>query len=151
VSGPSIVHRRKGIEMSGEIEDPFHRMFFARIPKEVASSFSPTQLDAIKRAFGARARGAHAVDIRMSIPLGRRSAYLVLLAGKEKRTFDRAKLERLLRPLWTAANAAVLGCFLVMLAAAMFSVLYVGKRALNIDVFPGLDMLPDRTIERQLR
>ena len=137
--------------MSGEIEDPFHRMFFARIPKDVAASFTPAQLDAIKRAFGARVVGAHAVDIRMSIPLGWRSVYVVLLAGREKRTFGRATLERLFRPLWTAANAVVFGCFLVMLAAAMFSVLYVGKRALDIDVFPGIDMLPDRMIEHQLR
>jgi hypothetical protein len=28
--------------------------------------------------------------------------------------------------------------------------LYVGKRTLNIDVFPGIDMLPDRSIERVL-
>ena len=107
--------------MSGEIEDPFHRMFFARIPKDVASSFTPAQLDAIKRAFGARALGAHAIDIRMSMPLGRRSVYLVLLAGREKRTFDRATLERLFRPLWTVANAAVLGCFAVMLDRARCS------------------------------
>lgn len=136
--------------MSGEIEDPFLRMFFQRIPREVAASFTPVQLDAVKRAFGARSPGAHTVDLRVSVPLGWRWFYVVLLAGPERRTFDRRALERLFRPVWTLANAVVLAFFLLMFAGGAFSVLYVTKRALGIDVFPGIDMLPDRTIERLL-
>ena len=129
--------------MSGDIGDPFFAAFFRRIPEEVAPTFTAAQLDAVKRAFGARYRGAHAIDIRLSLPLRRRSLYLV--AGAERRTFDRRSLERLLRQLSTVANAAVLAVFLVM-----FAVLYVGKRLVGLDVVPGVDVLPDRAIERLL-
>lgn len=137
--------------MSATHEDPFVTLFFSRIPEEVIPSFTPAQLDAVKRAFGARTVGAHAVDLRFSVPLLRGNAYVVLLAGRERRTADRLALERLFRPLWTATNALVAGMFMLMLVVALAAVLYTGKRALNIDVFPGIDMLPDRTIERLLR
>jgi hypothetical protein len=137
--------------VSGDIEDPFLQTFFARVPKDVAATFTGPQLDAIKRAFGARSRGAHVVDLRMSIPLGWRWFYVVLLAGPERRTVDRRALERLFRPVWTVANIVVLAAMLMMFAGGLFASLYVGKRALGIDVFPGIDMLPDRTIERLLR
>jgi hypothetical protein len=125
--------------------------FFSRIPKQVASTFTAAQLDAVKRAFGARYRGTHTIDVRLSLPLWRHSIYLVLLAGSERRTFDRRLLERLLGKVWTFANAVVLGVFLVMFAGALFAVLYVGKQLVGLDVVPGIDMLPDRTIERLLR
>jgi hypothetical protein len=137
--------------MSGDIGDPFFAAFFRRIPEEVAPTFTAAQLDAVKRAFGARYRGAHAIDIRLSLPLRRRSLYLVLLAGTERRTFDRRSLERLFRQLSTVANAAVLAVFLVMFTGALFTVLYVGKRLVGLDVLPGVDVLPDRAIERLLR
>lgn len=136
--------------MSGEIEDPFHALFFSRIGKDVARSFSPAQLDAVKRAFGARSPSIHTVDLRFSLPLGKRAWYVVLLAGRERRSSDRGLLERLFRPLWTAANVVVTAAFVLLFAVALASVLYVGKRALGIDVFPGIDMLPDRSIERVL-
>jgi hypothetical protein len=136
--------------MSGDIEDPFLKAFFARIPKDVAPTFTAAQLDAVKRAFGARYRGAHAIDLRLSLPLWRRSVYLVLLAGSEQRTFDRRSLERLFRQLWTYTNAAVLVVFLLMFTGALFAVIYVGKRLVGLDVLPGLDILPDRMIERLL-
>lgn len=137
--------------MSRELEDPFLATFFSRIPTDVAASFSALQLDAVRRAFGARTPGAHAIDLRFSIPFGSRSFYCVLLAGKERRTHDRLAMERLFRPLWNVANAAIIACLLIMLATSLFTAGYVTKRALNIDVFPGIDMLPDRTIERLLR
>lgn len=33
--------------------DPFVRRFFARVPTDIARSFTPVQLDAIKMVFGA--------------------------------------------------------------------------------------------------
>ena len=137
--------------MSGNIEDPFLKTFFARIPKDVAATFTAPQLDAVKRAFGARYRGAHAIDLRLSLPLWRRSIYLVFLAGAEQRRFDRRPLELLFRQVWTFANAALLVVFLLVFAGALFAVGYVGKRLVGLDVLPGIDVLPDRTIERLLQ
>ena len=38
-----------------------------------------------------------------------------------------------------------------MFTGALFAVVYVGKQLVGLNVFPGIDMLPDRTIERLLR
>jgi hypothetical protein len=35
------------------ITDPFLRRFFERVPSDIARSFTPNQLDAIKMVFGA--------------------------------------------------------------------------------------------------
>lgn len=137
--------------MTATHEDPFLTLFFSRIPKELVSTFTPAQLDAVKRAFGARSAGAHAVDLRMSFPLLRNRGYLVVLAGRERRGAERLAFERLLRPIWSAANVLLAGCIMLGAVVALAALLYMGKRALNIDVFPGIDMLPDRTIERLLR
>ena len=38
-----------------------------------------------------------------------------------------------------------------MFTGALFAVIYVGKRLVGLDVLPGMDVLPDRMIERLLR
>lgn len=131
--------------------DPFFREFFDRVPDDVAASFTDLQLDAIKLAFGARSRDSHAVDIRLSIPLLIRRVYVVFLVGGERRDDRRRELERGLRPMWTPANAMVILAFLVLLTGATFAAVYAGKRALGIDAVPGVDVLPDKTIERVLK
>ena len=132
-------------------KDPFLRRFFARIPSHMASSFSDGQLDAIKRAFGSRTMGAHAVDLRLSIPIGGRSFYVVLLAGRERRSRRRVTWERRLRPLWTVGNVVVMALLASLVGLSLIAVLYPGRRAAHIDVFPGIDMLPDKQIERVLQ
>lgn len=132
-------------------QDPFVDQFFARIPADVAATFTAPQLDAVKRAFGARSRCAHAIDIRISVPLVFRSVYVVLLAGSERRRVTRRVLERALRPLWTAANAAAFAVFGLLAVLALAGVLYAVKMALGIDVVPGVDMLPDATLKSWLR
>lgn len=134
-----------------ETRDPFLQQFFSRISPTAAASFSDGQLDAIKQAFGARTPGAHAVDLRLSLPIGRRRFYLVLLAGRERRGRARIAVDRPARPLWTVANAVVLILFALMLAASGAVALYSFKRALGLDLLPGIDGLPDRTIEQWLR
>ena len=69
--------------------DPFIEHYFRRIDPRVAESFSPEQQDAIKTMFGARGVARHAVEVRRSVPIGRRRFYLVLLLGRERRTFGR--------------------------------------------------------------
>jgi hypothetical protein len=137
--------------MSDVNHDPFQQVFFSRIPADVARSFSAEQLDAVKVAFGARAPGAHALDFRFSLPLGPRSWYVVLLVGRLRRRSDRTIARRQLRRVRAAVNAAGAALVLSMVATCAVIVLYVGKRALGIDIVPGVDMLPDRQIERLLK
>ncbi|HST74341.1 MAG TPA: hypothetical protein VLJ20_03135 [Acetobacteraceae bacterium] len=65
--------------------DAFIARFLARVPREVAASFTPAQLQAVQRAFGMRYAVEHAVDLRRTwrLPWGR--FYLVLLAGRDRR------------------------------------------------------------------
>ncbi len=70
-------------------KDPFIDHYFKRIDPRVAASFSPEQCEAIKTMFGARGIAKHAVEVRRSLPIGRGRYYLVLLFGRERRTFGR--------------------------------------------------------------
>lgn len=143
------------VPVSPQPIDPFQKLFFSRIPEDVAESFSPAQLDAVKLAFGARSSGAHAVDVRFTVPVAGRSWYVVLLAGRVRRMHmhlhHRGMLKRLLRRMWRTGHALMATTLVVIGMFALLIVLYVGKRALGIDIFPGFDMLPDRQIERSLR
>jgi hypothetical protein len=76
---------------------------------------------------------------------------VVLLAGGERRPADRRALERALRPIGTVANVVLMGLLAIGFAVSLFAVLYSVKMALGIDVFPGIDMLPDAEIQRLLR
>lgn len=59
--------------------------FLARLPADVAASFSARQLAALELHFGMRHRVTHAIDWRrrFRLPFGR--IYIVLLAGADER------------------------------------------------------------------
>ncbi len=88
--------------------------------------------------------------MRLTVPLGRRWGYLVLLAGLEHRTFKRRSLGRLLRSMLKFSNAMALALFVLLFVGSLLAVVYVGKRSAGLDVFPGIDMLNDRKMERML-
>lgn len=85
--------------------DPFFEQMFARMSPGAEYLFSPYQLDEIKKAFGARSFGSHAVDFRSSIRLFRSSYYVVLLAGRERRLRSKFGLDMLRLPSTLAAIA----------------------------------------------
>ncbi len=64
---------------------PFISRFLGGLPREVADSFTPEQLDAVQRAFGMRYVQSHAVDVRRGVRLLGRRFYVVLLVGRERR------------------------------------------------------------------
>lgn len=65
--------------------DPFFRQMFARMSPGAKFTFTAAQLDEIKKAFGARSRTSHGLDMRRSLRLFGKSYYVVLLAGRERR------------------------------------------------------------------
>jgi hypothetical protein len=69
--------------------DPFLEHYFKRIDPHLAASFTDEQCDAIKTMFGGRGVARHSLEVRRSLPIGRGRYYLVLLMGRESRTFDR--------------------------------------------------------------
>jgi hypothetical protein len=138
--------------------DPFLRRFLERVPADIAGSFTPAQLDAVKLAFAARSWGEHAVDIRRVVGAGRWRFYIVLLAGRTRREADGLGSRLLVLVLGSlfAALRRVFAVFLIAgaltaVAVGGFGVLYTAKRALHIDVVAGVEMLPDRIIENLLR
>jgi hypothetical protein len=64
---------------------PAMEAFLARLPAELAGSFSTAQLEAVELHFAMRHRPGHAVDWRRRVGLGFVRFYVVVLAGREMR------------------------------------------------------------------
>lgn len=93
--------------------DPFLQQMFARMSPGAKFTFTPAQLDEIKKAFSARSHVSHALDFRHSIcPFGK-SYYLVILAGRERRSVPRRHVTKLSQ---TMALCAALCCCLLVAA-----------------------------------
>ena len=82
--------------------------FLDRIPQDIRETFSDRQVSAVNQAFK---RAHHGIDIRVSLPLPGGRRYLVLLMGKERRSPERRRLERLRQPLLTAMNVVTMATF----------------------------------------
>jgi len=78
--------RRETAKVSKE---SFLNHYFKRLNPAVAASFTPEQRDAIMIMFGAREIANHSIEVRRSIPFGRRRFYLLFLMGPERRHFVR--------------------------------------------------------------
>ncbi len=105
--------------------DKFIRKFFQRIPTEVAESFTPTQIDAIKQGFEA---GEHLVNIRGSFPFVRRRLYLAFILGQEKRSRERIAADQAAGELWTFHNTVAIGSFSLLLLLSLFGSLFMISR-----------------------
>lgn len=112
--------------------DPFLAKFFARIPHEVAASFSEAQLGAIKRAFGARDWGNHAIDFRRSIRLLWWRFYVVLLVGSERRDDERLAAEGSM--FGTVGNTLITLLVIGALVAPLIYALFELKSSAGLDV-----------------
>lgn len=96
--------------------DPLFQQIVERIPLELKESYTPEQLDAFRDAIAHLSWRRHIVDIRLS-GLG---MYWVMLAGQERRSNKRLRIERRDYPLWTAPNLLV---FLTMFAILLFALI----------------------------
>lgn len=133
------------------IEDTELDSFLARLPHEVAGSFTKVQREGLGAGLATgRWRVRHPVDLRFTLPFFGRQFYVVLLGGRERRPAVRRRLDRLIRPIWTVAKLTVIATFLLLLAASSMTGFYVFKRALGIEIHPG-NTLPDERIEDVLK
>lgn len=67
----------------------FAARFLARVPPDVAASFTPAQLRAVQASFGMRYAMDHAIDLRRRVLLPWMGGiYVVLLAGRDRRGGD---------------------------------------------------------------
>ena len=67
--------------------------YLRRVDPQVADSFTAEQREAIKAMLGGRGIARHAIEIRHSLPFGRRRFYMVLLMGREQRSLPRLARE----------------------------------------------------------
>jgi hypothetical protein len=132
-------------------QQAFVQKFLATLSPELAASFTPDQLAGVQRAFGLRHGGRHAFDLRRSVwtPWGR--LYLVLLLGPERRSDERRALARVLEGLSRLTDAVFSAALLVLLLLGALGVVYALKLGLGIDLVPGVDVLPDKGLIRDLR
>jgi hypothetical protein len=93
--------------------DPFLQQMFARMSPGAKFTFTPAQIDEIKKAFSARSFTSHAVDVRHSFSLFGKSYYLVILAGRERRSPHRASWDVTKVSQTAAVLAAVTACCLL--------------------------------------
>lgn len=115
--------RNQGTMKSVRSQESFNKQLFQQLPTEIAESFTNEQLQAIKQAFGNDKWRQHPVDIRSTISLAGLKFYLVILAGREKRSRDRLRQERERHPVWKPGNMAVIFAFFALPLAMTWMVL----------------------------
>ena len=86
--------------------DAFLQQMFARMSPGAKFTFTPAQIDEIKKAFSARSFTSHFLDVRHSLRLFGKSYYIVFLAGRERRSVPRCDVPKLARTIAPYAAAA---------------------------------------------
>jgi hypothetical protein len=103
-----------------------YERWLRKIPKEILGEFTPLQLTAIELAMR-QARPRHWLHFRVSFPwLGQRT-YVALMAGKERRSLERLRLEGQMIGWKIAASygaviSAIAGALLLSGAVLIFSI-----------------------------
>lgn len=82
----------------------------ANLPPEVVESFTPEQRAALWRASTPMSWRRFPIDLRLSLPFGRRRYFLTLVAGPERRAPERRRREETLHPWVTRLNLLFLLC-----------------------------------------
>ena len=114
--------------------DPFVQQFFARIPPKTATTFTDTQLAALKQVFKDRISKRHAVDIKLSMPFFK-GFYIVLLLGKEKRS-----KKRLQAAISQPVNSFLLTISGLVLISFLLGSLYIFKMTSGMNLFPNQEI-----------
>ncbi|WP_416665682.1 hypothetical protein [Egbenema bharatensis] len=77
------------------------------LPSGLAETFSESQKDALRQALQRMSQGNHLIDLRLSVPFPKPGFYVVLFAGRERRSLKRLKTEQHNYP-FTATNLILL-------------------------------------------
>ncbi|WP_234086650.1 hypothetical protein [Azonexus sp. R2A61] len=122
--------------VSDDVRDDFFvKNLLEKLPSDSRGSFSADQLLALKVAFGGRAWGVHAVDLRWTLKIWRWHYYFVVLAGRNRRELSRRE-----REIARVAMVLSLAIFLVFSALLGLLMLYLVKSAFGINLFPGFSL-----------
>jgi hypothetical protein len=115
-------------------DEPAIQQLLARMPNNVADSFSDEQLLALKVALGSRRWGKHKIDFRGTFPMPffKSKIYYVFLMGRNHRNLTRQ--EQLISTFTVAMFITLLITFSILMGAL---VLYLIKSALGINLIEG--------------
>lgn len=123
--------------------DPVFEQLFDTIPTEICQSFTFEQIEAITRAFSSRSWKRHPLDIRVSLPILELRFYMVLLAGRERRSKERLRVSRMTYPLWSPTNILfIIGFFIVLLFSVFSTTTVVLSSLSSISISPHPTSLP---------
>ncbi|MEC4984469.1 MAG: hypothetical protein SAJ37_14630 [Oscillatoria sp. PMC 1068.18] len=114
----------------------FIPIFLARIPEGTAATFTEAQLAIVQAVFANRIWRKHSVDVRLSLPFGNSGVYFVLLMGREQRSRDRLRRERLQYRLIGFLKRVAIALSLLLLAIAVSLggfILFQGDNNIIID------------------
>lgn len=71
--------------------NPALERLLKRMPSDLVASFTPSQLEALSSACRSETARKHSLDLRLTLPLPGRGFYLVVLAGRERRSTQRLR------------------------------------------------------------
>lgn len=99
----------------------------ARLPAEFVATLSPDQRSMLRQMLPGQPWRRHPVDMRFTLPLFGRGAYVTLVAGVEKRSSVRRRDDRYRYPLHTIGNLAFLGAVAALLYALVLTGIFLAK------------------------
>jgi len=110
--------------------------FLRRLPPVVRASFAPTQIEAIRKAFGEEQHERRGlVDVRGVIPFFTSRFYYVLLFGRDRRT-ERQERRSPNRAGMLRDFGVVAGAFAAAIGVGWI-LLYLLKSCFGINLYPG--------------
>jgi hypothetical protein len=114
------------LEISDAVEgNEVYERWLRKIPEQILSEFTPSQLNAIELAIR-QTKSRHRLHFRVSFPWFGHRTYVALMAGKERRSIERLRLEGQMIGWKIAASygaviSAIAGALLLSGAVLMFS------------------------------
>ena len=108
---------------NSQYSSPSFDNFYNKISPEVQKTFTHEQIQAIKIACESNnSYRRHPLDIRVSVPIPGLRFYLVLLAGKERRSKQRLQYERSIYPWYNPVNVLFIFLLLAIFSTSSFSI-----------------------------
>jgi len=118
-------------------QDPIIKKMLDKLPESIASSYSDTQLQAIRVALGDRTWGKHFVDNRgtLAFPFIRWRFFYVFLVGKNKRAYTRREKHA---SMWMFIGLIL--SFIIINISFGLLIVYILKSSMGIDLLQGTSL-----------
>ena len=96
-----------------------------RMDRDIAKSFSETQLRELERVLTSQTTKGPPIDVRITLPFFWHRVFVTFLAGPERRSARRLNEERLKHRLWTFANICTFVFVLLLIVPALIGLVHI--------------------------